>query len=145
MLGVANTCYRPAIAAALLVPTVAAADWPEWRGPGRNGLVERSPALVSSFPGQSPTWQSEPVPGGDRGGRGSPAVHAGRVYVLASVPSDAGAVDEVVCLNAETGKTDWKARLPARGGAEAGSSTPCVAGGRVFVVGSGSRIYCLGG
>jgi outer membrane protein assembly factor BamB len=121
----------------------AAADWPEWRGPGRNGLAERSPALVASFPGQSPTWQSEPIPGGDRGGRGSPVVRGGRVYVLASVPSAAGAADDVFCLDADTGKTLWKSRLSAAGGAEAGSSTPCVAGGKLYVVGSGSRAYCL--
>jgi outer membrane protein assembly factor BamB len=115
----------------------AAADWPEWRGPGRNGLAERSPALAPTFPGSSPAWRSEPIAGGDRGGRGSPVVHAGRVYVL-----QAGEADEVYCLDADTGKTRWKVRLAA-GGKEAGSSTPCVAGGRLYVVGSGSRVYCL--
>jgi outer membrane protein assembly factor BamB len=123
----------------LVAVLVAAADWPEWRGPARNGLVERSPALVSSFPGQSPTWLSEPIPGGDRGGRGSLVVAGGRVYGFASV---AGEYDEVFCLNAETGKTVWKARL-AGPGSEAGSSTPCIARDKVFIVGSGSRVHCL--
>jgi outer membrane protein assembly factor BamB len=123
----------------LIAVLVAAADWPEWRGPGRNGLVERSPALVNSFPGQSPTWLSEAIPGGDRGGRGSLVVAAGRVYGLASV---AGEYDEVFCLNAETGKSVWKTRLPGPG-AEAGSSTPCIVGDRVFIIGSGNRVHCL--
>jgi outer membrane protein assembly factor BamB len=130
------------IAAAALPAAVAAADWPEWRGPGRNGLVERGPALVGSVQGQSPTWLSEPIPGGDRGGRGSPVVHAGRVYVLASVPAESGGADEVFCLDADTGKTRWRARLSAAGGSEAGSSTPCIAGGKLYVAGSGSRVFC---
>ena len=130
---------RHAFAIALFAAGTTVADWPEWRGPGRNGLVERSPALVSSFPGQSPTWLSEAIPGGDRGGRGSPVVHAGRVYGLASV---GGEYDEVFCLNAETGKTVWKARLPG-GGSESGNSTPCIAGDKLYVIGSGVRVHCL--
>src|SRR5262245_45865459 len=84
---------------ATLVLAVAAArsDWPEWRGPGRNGLVERSPALVNSFAGQSPAWESEPIASGDRGGRGSLVVHARRVYGLTSVMSGSTGADEVFC------------------------------------------------
>jgi len=133
------TVYPLVVSASLLVTGAAVADWPEWRGPGRNGLVEKSPALVSSFPAQSPNWQSEAIPGGDRGGRGSLAVHSGRVYGLASVAAE---FEEVFCLNSETGKTIWKARLPGVG-TDAGSSTPCIAGGKLFVIGSGSRVHCL--
>jgi outer membrane protein assembly factor BamB len=131
----------PIVLVAVLLATQAGAagDWPEWRGPGRNGLVERSPALVGNFPGQSPMWQSEPIPGGDRGGRGSLVVYAGRVYGLASVASE---FDEVFCLDADTGKTLWKARLPGAG-ADPGSSTPCIAGDRLYVIGSGARVHCL--
>jgi outer membrane protein assembly factor BamB len=127
---------------AVSLPLTAAADWPEWRGPGRNGLVERGPALVGSVAGPSPTWLSEPIPGGERGGRGSPVVHAGRVYVVASLPSEPGTAEEVFCLDADTGKTRWRIALPAGGGSGAGSSTPCIAGGKLYVVGSGGRAYC---
>jgi outer membrane protein assembly factor BamB len=133
-----------AVAALLVVlgPT-AAGDWPQWRGPDRNGLGEKSPALVNSLAGLSPLWQSERIPGGDHGGRGSLVVHAGRVYGLAGASSGATAADEVFCLDAASGKTVWKSRLPEDGVAEAGSSTPCVVKGRLYVVGSGSKVYCL--
>jgi outer membrane protein assembly factor BamB len=135
----------PVLAAAALFGTPAntAADWPQWRGPGRNGLVDRSPALVASFAGQSPLWQSEPIPSGDRGGRGSLAVHAGRVYGLASVPAEPALADQVFCLDAGSGKTLWKTRLPGPGAREPGSSTPCLVNGRLYVVGSGSTVVCL--
>jgi outer membrane protein assembly factor BamB len=133
-----------AVSAALLVTGPAgAADWPQWRGPGRNGLVERSPALVNTLAGQSPLWQSEPIPSGDRGGRGSPVVVAGRVYGLTSSPSGATAADEVFCLDAGSGKTIWRSPLPESGSAETGSTTPCIVEGRLYVVGSGSQAYCL--
>jgi outer membrane protein assembly factor BamB len=130
-------------AALLVATTTGAADWPQWRGPDRNGLVEKSPALNPTFAGQSPTWQSEPIPGGDRGGRGSLVVHAGRVYGLTCVSSESAANDEVFCLDALSGKTLWKTRLREPGIAETGSSTPCIVNGRLYVAGSGSRVYCL--
>jgi outer membrane protein assembly factor BamB len=130
-------------AAWLVTASTAAADWPQWRGPGRNGLVDRSPALASSLAGQSPTWQSEPIPSGDQGGRGSLVVHAGRVYGLTGVPSGSMASEEVFCLEASTGKTVWKSRLRVSGSAKAGSSTPCVVNGKLYVVGSGGKVYCL--
>src|SRR5262249_36561051 len=123
--------------------STAAADWPQWRGPGRNGLVDRSPALVSSLAGQSPAWQSEPIPSGDKGGRGSLVVHAGRVYGLTGVTAGSTVTDEVFCLDAHSGNTLWRSRLRASGAAEAGSSTPCLVNGKLYVVGSGGLVYCL--
>jgi outer membrane protein assembly factor BamB len=123
--------------------STAAADWPQWRGPDRNGLGESSPALVHSLAGLSPLWLSERIPSGDHGGRGSLIIHAGRVYGLAGVSSETTAADEVFCLDAATGKTLWKARFQEAGAAEAGSSTPCIVKGRLYVVGSGSKVYCL--
>src|SRR5262245_41999885 len=131
--------------AALLVATASApaADWSQWRGPGRNGLVEEGPALVSSLAGQAPLWQSEPITAGDSGGRGSLVVHAGRVYGLTSVTSGSSTTDEVFCLNADSGKAVAKSRLRESGTGGAGSSTPCIAGGKLYVVGSGGGVSCL--
>src|SRR5262249_14947005 len=121
----------------VVISTVAADGWPQWRGPGRNGLAERSPVLVNSFPAQTPLWQSEPIPSGDRGGRGSLVIHENKVYGLAGAPMDAISADEVFCLDTGNGKTVWKTPLPEAGLSEAGSSTPCIAKGRLYVVGSG--------
>src|SRR5262245_45670678 len=128
---------------AAVAASAVGADWPEWRGPGRNGLAERSPALVSSLAGLSPLWRSDPIPGGDHGGRGSLVVHAGRVYGLTGAPDGPGAVEEVFCLDAGGGKTLWKAPLREGGPSEAGSSTPFVRDGRLYVVGSDGTVHCL--
>src|SRR5688572_24122916 len=99
------------LAVALFVAGAAdAGDWPQWRGPERNGLVEKSPTLANSLPGPTPAWQSESIPSGDRAGRGSLVVFAGKVYGLTGVGSASGLVDEVFCLDAATGKTIWRSR-----------------------------------
>src|SRR5262245_3030146 len=85
-----------------------AADWPQWRGPERNGLVERSPAMTNSPGSQTPLWHSEPIASGDRGGRGSLVVHAARVYGLTGIAAGADQSDVLFCLDAVSGKTVWK-------------------------------------
>ena len=63
---------------------VCAQDWPQWRGPERNGLATNSPALADAFPQGGPVklWTSERIPGDKKGGYGSVAVADGRAYVL---------------------------------------------------------------
>ncbi len=64
--------------------TLNAGDWPEWRGPERNGVVSASPALVEAFPegGPVPVWACQDIPGDKKGGYGSVSVAGGKVYVL---------------------------------------------------------------
>ncbi|MEX2119043.1 MAG: PQQ-binding-like beta-propeller repeat protein [Pirellulales bacterium] len=118
-------------------------DWPQWRGPGRNGLADRSPALLNSLVGQSPLWESEPISSGDEGGRGSLVVAAGRVFGMTSVRSGSQRFDEVFCLDAGDGRAMWRSRLPEAAGGEAGSSTPCLIDGRLYAVSSAGKVYCL--
>lgn len=62
----------------------AAADWPQWRGPNRDGAAPASPALIDALPpdGLKPVWLSEKLPGGFGGGWGSPVVADGRAYLF---------------------------------------------------------------
>lgn len=122
---------------------IAAAGWPQWRGPGRNGLAERSPALVNSLAGQSPLWQSEAIASGEVGGRGSLVVRPGRVYGLTTIQSSDKPFDEVFCLDADNGKTVWRSELAQSRSPEGGSATPCIVGDRLYVVGSGGKVHCL--
>lgn len=119
-----------------------AADWPQWRGPDRNGLGPRSPALANSLAGLSPLWLADGIPSGDQGGRGGLVIRAGKVYGLVSVVSKSP-TDEVFCLDAANGKTIWRSRLADSTGNQAGSSTPCIVKGKLYIVGSGSTAYCL--
>ena len=61
----------------------ASVDWPQWRGPYRNGLVIGSVPLLNAFPEDGPRqlWKSEPIPSNDDGGHGSVIVAGNRVYM----------------------------------------------------------------
>ncbi|MCE9605740.1 MAG: PQQ-like beta-propeller repeat protein [Planctomycetia bacterium] len=56
-------------------------DWPQWRGPHRDGAAPSSPALIASLPedGLKPVWQTEQLPAG---GWGSPIVADGKAYLF---------------------------------------------------------------
>lgn len=58
-----------------------AADWNQWRGPLRNGVVLESPKMADSWPDAGPVkvWDSEPI-SSKRQGFGSVAVVKGKVY-----------------------------------------------------------------
>ncbi len=62
----------------------AADDWPQWRGPQRNGLAASGPALLGALPenGLKPTWLIRELPNLKSGGWSSPAVFDGRVYLF---------------------------------------------------------------
>lgn len=60
------------------------ADWPQWRGPNRDGAAPNSPPLIDVLPaeGLQAAWLSEKLPGGFTGGWGCPIVVDGRVYLF---------------------------------------------------------------
>lgn len=61
----------------------AAADWPCWRGPERNGAAATDALSLAAQPeeGAKPLWTSETILAERDGGYGSPVVADGRVYV----------------------------------------------------------------
>jgi outer membrane protein assembly factor BamB len=75
----------------LLVPAVLlaasqclyGADWNQWRGPGRNGVAEQSPALIDEPPpdGVPLLWQRDGIPSHRNGGYSSVVIVDGLAYV----------------------------------------------------------------
>jgi len=60
------------------------ADWPQWRGPTRNGVAPSSPELVAQLSEEQElplVWESEEIPSDKEGGHGSMVVADGRVYL----------------------------------------------------------------
>ncbi|MEQ1858382.1 MAG: PQQ-binding-like beta-propeller repeat protein [Chthoniobacteraceae bacterium] len=59
------------------------ADFPQWRGPQRNGVLADSPKLLDAMPkdGLKQLWESEKIPAQDDGGLSSPIAADGKVYV----------------------------------------------------------------
>ena len=53
------------------------------------------------------------------------------------------AYDRVFCIDAATGETIWKTDLPGRYHTFSCSSTPCIADGRCYLMGSDGSAYCF--
>ena len=109
-------------------------DWPQWRGPRRDGISGQR--LSGGLP--RPLWS---VPGG--AGHSGISVAGDRLYTLAQQ----GEEEVVLCLNVSDGRTRW--RSATRGTfSEASSgagprSTPTVADGSVYTLGAFGRFQCL--
>jgi len=123
-------------------PAALAADWPQWRGPRRDGVSQET-GLLKEWPKDGPKllWQVKDV--GD--GFSTPAVVGDRIYLL----SNKGADDEFVqALDAGNGGQLWSARLgksgPNRGPQYPGArSTPTVDGELLYALGSDGDLICL--
>ncbi|HEX6185015.1 MAG TPA: PQQ-binding-like beta-propeller repeat protein [Pyrinomonadaceae bacterium] len=116
-------------------PVAASAEWPQWRGPNRDGLAA-GVAPPSAWPKElKQGWR---VTVGI--GHSSPVVTGGVVYQFARQ----GEEEVLLALDAATGKELWRAGAvpapytvnPAASGHGKGpKSTPVVANGRVFTLG----------
>ncbi len=111
-----------------------AADWPQWRGPGRDGVVPGLAARTAWPEALKPGWK---VTVGV--GHASPVVVGDRVFVFARL-----AEEEVAqALELTTGKLLWKQaykapytmNMAATSHGKGPKSTPVVADGRVFTYG----------
>ena len=68
----------------LLWPGFSFADWPQWRGPERNGIASDSAKLPDELTEEnapSRLWESIEIPSDRYGGHGSVAVADGKVYL----------------------------------------------------------------
>ncbi len=83
-------------------PSVVADDWPQWRGPTRDGVWHEQ-NLLKSFPDPQIQlkWKTK-----ISNGYSAPIVADGRVYVTDRVvePTE---VERVLCIDAETGAPIW--------------------------------------
>lgn len=118
-----------------------AADWPQWRGPNRDGVA---PAA------QLPTkWPAEPPPAKWKAavgiGYSGPAIAGGKVFIMGRVEGN----ERCLCFDADTGKELWKVEYPEAftppdpSAGKGPSSTPAVDGDRVYMFGLGGMLHCL--
>ena len=129
----------------LTVSVLAAAawadDWPQWRGPERDG-VSKEAGLLREWPKGGPKllWQRKDI----GGGYSTPAVVGDFVYLMA----DRKGEERVLALAVKDGSEVWSAAVgkvgenkgPQYPGAR---STPTVDGDRVYALGSDGDLACL--
>lgn len=118
----------PFLSACCGIASVVAGEWPQFLGPDRNGISAET-GLIDSFPATGPkqVWR---VPGGV--GMSGLAVSRGRVLTTIQ----AGGKENVVALDAATGKEFWRTPIgPAYENSMGNGTraTPTIAGERVFI------------
>jgi outer membrane protein assembly factor BamB len=132
--------------ALLLSPAMSAEDWPQFRGPNRDGVWNET-GILQTFPaeGLKVRWRA-PV------GRGwsSPVVAQGRVYVTDVQLARPTAKERVLCFDEANGKLLWTHQYavgypdwafdPNAGGPRA---TPIIRDGTVFTLGALGHLFCL--
>jgi outer membrane protein assembly factor BamB len=118
-------------------------DWPQWRGPERNGIsTERG--LLKQWPREGPKllWQVNDI--GD--GYSTPSVVGTRLYLM----SNRGFDNEFVqALSIQDGKKLWATRVGNVGNPEQdppypkARSTPTIDGNLLYALGSDGDLVCL--
>jgi len=142
----AHRCL-PALAALTLIFTAAtavpAADWPQWRGPNRDGISPEQ-GLLQRWPQGGPklAWKATDL----GSGYSTPAVVGERLYLLANEGLDN---EYVAAVSASDGKQIWKTRLGNVGQPKqnpsfpAARSTPTIDGAVLYALGSDGDLAAL--
>lgn len=142
-----NAPYRRTIRLGILVVAVtaglSAADWPQWRGPQRDGIATET-GLLAEWPGGGPklVWHVQDI----GSGYSTPAVVGGRVYLMANEGLDN---EFVQAVSAADGKRVWQSRIGKVGNPTmqpnfpAARSTPTVVGDVLYALGSDGDLACV--
>ena len=132
-------CFGLALAAS----AIHAEDWPQWRGPNRDGISGET-GLLKEWPKEGPKllWQVK----GLGGGYSTPSVKGDRLYII----NNEGLENEMLkCLSTKDGSKVWSVRIgkvgepnqnPSYPGAR---STATVDGEEVYAFSSDGDLVCL--
>jgi outer membrane protein assembly factor BamB len=110
-----------------------AADWPQWRGPERNG-ISRETGLLKEWPKEGPKllWQVKDV----GGGYSTPAIAGDRIYLLSNRDDE----ESALALDVKDGHEVWSVKI-GKVGKNTGPQYP---GARSTATVDGDALYCLG-
>ncbi len=115
-------------------------DWPQWRGPGRDGKVTGFTA-PDSWPGTLAQQWTVTVGTGDA----TPVLAGDKLFAF----TRNGNNETIICLNAGDGKELWRNEYKAQAVTGPGArhpgprSSPAVANGKIVTIGVGGVLSCL--
>lgn len=114
------------------------ADWPQWRGPNRDGISSET-GFIKNWPEAGPEvlWH---IPLGD--GYSGISIAQGRAYTMFAEGND----EFVICLDASEGKEIWRFQSGGKFTEQRGDgprSMPTVDGDSVFALGAEGKLYAL--
>lgn len=125
----------------ILISPAGASDWPQWRGPDRNG-VSKETGLLKEWPQGGPAlrWKADDI----GTGYSSPAVARGRVYLQTTRDND----EFALALDEKNGDRLWSVAIGKvgenRGPQYPGSrSTPTVDGDSLYCLASNGELVSL--
>jgi len=135
----------PVVVAVLLstvaAPQISADDWPQYRGPNRDGISKETEWGTAKWSAQGPKILWRTALGY---GFSSIAVSNGRVYTMGNIEDK---TDVLYCLDARTGGEIWKYPYPCPRGQsqhEGGpNSTPTVDKDLVFILSKMGHLACF--
>ena len=125
-------------------PAAAEDDWPDWRGPNRDGTSAETGLPTSWSPdGENLAWRAP------YGGRSAPIVLGGQVYIQNAVGGDASLQERLMAFDAANGDLLWEHRFnvylsdvpPHRLGWASPTGDPTT--GLLYVYGAGGRLLSL--
>lgn len=131
----------------LLTTTVRAIDWPQFRGPNRDGSWAET-GVLETIPhdGLKVEWR-QPV----GGGWSSPVVAEGRTFVFDVEMTKPSVHERLHCFDEKSGKVLWVyayeeqygdwAYVPERGAGP--TATPIIEGPRIYTVGANGQTHCV--
>ncbi len=145
-----RSAYAACVLSLSLPLSASAADWPQWRGPNRDGHAIGA-RLPAKWPAEAPPakWKA---PVGE--GYGGASTGAGKVFVMgregAKILGQDFSIERCFCFDADTGKEAWRVEYlqtfipPEQPGIGKGpNSTPTVDGDRVYMLGLGGMFHCV--
>lgn len=117
---------------------VTAADWPQWRGPERDGKSPEK-GLLTKWPEGGPKliWQST----GMGVGYSSLSIHEGRLFTM----GDLAEGQSVVAADLNGGKVLWSTKIgtPWKDRYGGARSTPTTDGDRIYAISTEGDLFCL--
>ncbi len=124
---------------AATVPAQGGMDWPQWRGPDRDG-VSKETGLLKQWPAEGPrlAWKTK----GAGTGYSSVSLAKGRLYTMGL----RGDREFVIAFDTKTGKELWATAHGAKFGNDRGDGprgTPTVDGNRLYALGGAGDLSCL--
>src|SRR5579872_4794695 len=106
MCGMKSRCFILALVGIVCFASLTrSADWPQWRGPKRDGISKET-GLLKQWPAEGPKllWQVKDI----GNGYSTPAVVGERIYLI----SNEGLEDEYVqALDVADGKQIWRSHI----------------------------------
>ena len=111
------------------------ANWPQWRGPLRDG-VSAEKGLLQKWPDEGPplAWQIK----GLGKGYASLSIADGKIFVMGQPAQES----VLFALDEKDGKTLWMKTVGKKWG-DGPRGTPTVDGDRVYVIGPGGELVCF--